>query len=250
MTQLNNLTIKGSMQKDNLTSQIQKRMEDISIILMNHEKKDFCLAKVHPLSWRHISYKDTKGEHNFIIIPSPAFDRLIIHREYLKSVDKYPTLFGTKNDWDIIKAVKEYDKEKLLREYSDQEFFDYIRGETMAYVFKVEDDGTLSERILRLDLCRNITPDNTFQGGIFHVFKHFTSEGFNTISSHHREFSVETFSEIYKYVILNFFSDDFQKEKGNCFEAKSLLRDGHILRGIYYKEENIPVSFINSMRID
>ena len=120
----------------------------------------------------------------------------------------------------------------------------------MAYVFKVEEDGTLSERILRLDLCRNINPDNIFQGGIFHVFKHFTPEGFDTISSHNREFSVETFSEIYRYVILNFFSDDFKKERDNCYEAKSLLRDGHTLRGIYYKEDNIPVSFINSIRID
>lgn len=238
------------MQKDNLTSQIQKRMEEISLILMCHEKKDFCLAKVHPLSWRHISYKDTMGEHYFIIIPSPAFDRLIVQHEYLKIVDKYPNLFGTGNDWDIVRAIKEYDKERLVREYSDQEFFDYIRGETMAYVFKIEDDGTLSDKILRLDLCRNINPNSKFQGGIFHVFKHFTPDGFNTISSHHREYGIETFSEIYKYIILNFFSEDFQKEKGNCFEAKSILRDGHTLRGIYYKEDDIPVSFINSMRID
>lgn len=238
------------MQEDNLTHQIQKRMEEISLILMKHEEKNFCLARVHPLSWKRISYKDNGREYIFVIIPSPAFDRLIIRREYLKIVDKYPNLFGTKNDWDIVRAIKKYDKEKLLRNYSDQEFFDYIRGETMAYVFKVEDDGTLSDRILRLDLCRSINRDNIFQGGIFHVFKHFTPDGFNTISSHHQEFGVETFSEIYRYVILNFFSEDFQKERGNCFEAKSILKDGHTLRGIYYKEDNIPVSFISSMRID
>lgn len=149
-----------------------------------------------------------------------------------------------------MRAIKEYDKERLVREYSDQEFFDYIRGETMAYVFKIEDDGTLSEKILKLDLCRNINPNSKFQGGVFHVFKHFTPDGFNTISSHNREYGIETFSEIYKYIILNFFSEDFQKEKGNCFEAKSILRDGHTLRGIYYKEDDVPVSFINSMRID
>lgn len=56
--------------------------------------------------------------------------------------------------------------------------------------------------------------------------------------------------EIYRHVILNFYSNDFINEKGNCYEAKSLLRDGHVLRGIYYKEDDIPVSFINSMRID
>ena len=233
-----------------LAFQIQEKMEEISLILMNHEKKNFCLAKVSPCNWRHISYNDNQKGYNFIIVPSPAFDRFILQREYPKVVDKFPYLFGTGNDWDIVRAIKEYDKERLLREYSDQEYFDYIRGETMAYVFKVEEDGTLSERILRLDLCRNINPDNIFQGGIFHVFKHFTPEGFDTISSHNREFSVETFSEIYRYVILNFFSDDFKKERDNCYEAKSLLRDGHTLRGIYYKEDNIPVSFINSIRID
>lgn len=238
------------MQRDKFISQIQKRMEEISLILMNHERKNFCLAKVHPLSWRYISYKDNDIEQNFVIIPSPAFDRLILQREYLKIVDKYPHLFGTENDWDIVRAIKEYDKERLLREYSDQEFFDYIRGETMAYVFKIENDETISDRILRIDLCRNINPQNIFQGGIFHVFKHFTPDGFNTISSNHREFCIETFSEIYKYIILNFFSEDFQKEKGNCFEAKSTLKDGHLIRGIYYKEIDIPVSFINSIRID
>lgn len=225
-------------------------MEDISFILMNHENKNFCLAKVHPNSWRCISYKYNQKEHNFVVVPSPAFDRLILQREYQKIVEKYPNRFGTGNDWDIIKAIKEYDRERLLHDYSDREFFDYIRGETMAYIFKVEDDGSLSERILRLDLCRNINPDNIFQGGIFHVFKHFTPDGFDTISSHHGEFGVETFSEIYRYVILNFFSDDFHKEEGNCFEAISSLKNGHTIRGIYFKEDDIPVSFINSMRID
>lgn len=225
-------------------------MEEISLILMQHENKDFCLAKVHPNSWRQVSYRDNHKEYRFIIVPSPAFERLVLQREYPKIVDRFPEHFGTGNDWNIVRAIKEYDKGYLLREYSDREFFDYIRGETMAYVFKVEDDDTISDRILRLDLCRNISPSNLFQGGVFHVFKHFTPKGFNTISSNHKEFEIETFSEIYQHIILNFFSDVFNKEKGNCYEAKSLLRDGHVLRGIYYKEDNIPVSFINSMRID
>lgn len=235
---------------DKITTKIQKRIEEISIILMQHENKDFCLAKVHLNSWRLLSYSDNNKEYRFIIVPSLAFERLILQREYPKIVDRFPEYFGTGNDWNIIRAIKEYDKNYLLREYSDTEFFDYIRGETMAYVFKIEDDETISNRILRLDLCRRINADNVFQGGIFHVFKHFTPEGYNTISSNHKEFIVETFSEIYRYIILNFYSDDFTKEKENCYEAKSLLRDGHVLRGIYYKEDKIPVSFINSMRID
>lgn len=233
-----------------VTLEILKRIEEISLILMRHENKDFCLAKVHPNNWRQLSYRDNNKEYNFIIVPSPAFERLILHREYPKIVDRFPEYFGTRNDWNIVRAIKEYDKNHLLREYSDREFFDYIRGETMAYVFKIEDDETISNRILRLDLCRNINPNNVFQGGIFHVFKHFTPEGYYTISSNHKEFLVETFSEIFRHIILNFFSDDFCKEKENCYVAKSRLRDGHLLRGIYYKEHDIPVSFITSMRID
>lgn len=235
---------------DNLISQIQKKMEEISLTLMNHEDKNYCLAKVHPNSWKWIPHKHNQKECNFIIIPSPAFNNLIIQQEYLKIIDKFPLSFGTGNDWDIVKAIKKYDKKRLVREYSDQEFFDYIRGETMAYIFRIEENRTISDRILRLDLCRNINRDNIFQGGIFHVFKHFTPKGFHTISSHQREYRVETFSEIYQYIILNFFSDDFEKENGSCYEAKSLLRDGHTLRGIYYKEDDISVSFINSIRID
>jgi len=229
---------------------IQNKIEGIALTLMRHENKNFCLAKISPFQWVKITYRDNNREDTFVIVPSLAFQRLIIYREYAKVVEKYPHLFGTGNDWNIVRAIKEFDKDKLLREYTDQEFLDYIRGETMAYVFKIEDEGTLSDRILRLDLCRNINPDNVFQGGIFHVFKHFTPKGFDTISSNNKEFDVETFSEIYRYVILNFFSDDFKKEKGNYYEAKSTLKDGHTLRGIYYKEDDIPVSFISSIRID
>lgn len=82
---------------------IQKTMEDISLILMRHENKNYCLAKIHPYSWRHLSYKENNREYRFIIVPSPAFDRLIIQREYLKIVDEFPDSFGTGNDWNIVR---------------------------------------------------------------------------------------------------------------------------------------------------
>ena len=120
----------------------------------------------------------------------------------------------------------------------------------MAYVFKIENDNTINERILRLDLCRGINRNNVFQGGLFHVFKHFTVEGYDTISSWNQEYVVNSFPEIYKYVILNFFSDNYKEDIiTNYYVALSTLADGHILRGIYYQEDNIPVAFITSMRI-
>lgn len=184
---------------------IKKRVDEIAVILMCHEDKDFCLAQVSPQSWRLVSYKiEQDVEIYFVIVPSPAFCRFILNREYLKVVDLYPEYFGQNDDRLIVKALKEYDKHKLIREYTDEEFLEYIRGETMAYVFKVEKDNSISNRILRLDLCRGINGSNQFQGGIFHVLKHFTIEGYPTISSNRKEFQVETWSEIYKYIILNF----------------------------------------------
>lgn len=232
-----------------IVDKIKEKMKEISLILMEHENKSFCFTKISPLNWRSLSYN---RELHCIITPSPLFNRFIINREYLEVVKNFPFYFGTKNDWNIIRALKEYDKENLLKEYSDCEFFNCIRTETMAYVFKIEPNQTLSNRILRLDLCRNIDIDNVFQGGIFHVFKHFTPDGFETISSNNKEFKVKTFHNILKYIIMNFFSDTYHKENGieNCYEAISSLEDGHILRGIYYKEDDIPISFIKSIRID
>lgn len=154
---------------------IKKRVEEIAVILMCHEDKDFCLAQVSPQSWRLVSYKIEQDiENYFVIVPSPAFCRFILNREYLKIVDLHPECFGQNDDRLIVKALKEYDKNKLIREYTDKDFLEYIRGETMAYVFKVEKDSSISNRILRLDLCRGINESNQFQGGIFHILKHFT----------------------------------------------------------------------------
>lgn len=232
------------------TIAIQNKIEQIALTLMVHENKNFCLAKISPFQWRRLTYKVGETENSFVIVPSPAFLRFILNREYIKIVDDHPELFGTGNDWNVVRAIKDYDKKRLVREYSDQEFLDYIQGETMAYVFKVYDSGKISDRILRLDLCRGIDKRNTFQGGIFHTFKHFTPQGYKTISSSPKEWETETFSEIFRHIILNFFSDDFEKESDKCFIAKSLLGDGHILRGVYYKEDDIPVAFIKSIRID
>ena len=116
---------------------IKKRVEVIAVILMCHEDKDFCLAQVAPQSWRFVSYKiEQNVENYFVIVPSPAFCRFILNREYLKIVDLHPECFGQNDDRLIVRALKEYDKHKLIREYTDEEFLEYLRGETMAYVLR------------------------------------------------------------------------------------------------------------------
>ena len=50
---------------------------------MQLENKNFCLAHISPVYWRIVSYKDTQeNEHFFVIVPSIAFNRFILEREY------------------------------------------------------------------------------------------------------------------------------------------------------------------------
>ena len=89
-------------------------------------------------------------------------------------------------------------------------------------------------------------------GGIFHILKHFSLGEYDSISSFGKEFNVETWSEIYHNIIINFFSDEFwpEKGKGNYYEAFSTLSDGHRLRGVYFKNPEVPVYFLDSLRVD
>lgn len=236
--------------KEVIAKAIRQRMEKISVGLMHAENKDFCLASVNIYDWRLFSLKQTGAL--YVAVPSHAFNRFIFNREYLKVVDAFPTSFGTKNDWEIVKAIKQHERVSLVREYSDEEYLDYIKSETTSYIFKIENGNTISEKVLRLDLCRGINKRNEFMGGIFHILKHFSLGEYDTISSFGKEFKVETWGEIYHNIIINFFSDEFWPEKGkeNYHEAFSTLSDGHRLRGVYFKNPEVPVYFLDSLRVD
>lgn len=234
--------------KTTITRLVSQRMEEISMGLMQAENKDDCLASVSIYDWKFFSLNQS-GDL-YVAVPSAAFKRFIFNREYLKVVDAFPAHFGTKNDWEIVKAIKQHERNSLIREYSDEEYLNYIKGETASYIFKIEDGMTLSEKVLRLDLCRGINKRNQFMGGVFHVLKHFTLGGYETLSSFGKELSVETWTEIYHNIIINFFSDKFFPEKENYYEAFSTLADGHKLRGVYYKNPVVPVYFLDSLRVD
>lgn len=226
-------------------------MKQVAIILFNIENKNSCLAQIHPRSWERIATENNdKTISYYVIVPSPAFRRLILDEEYLKIVDQYPECFGTGDDWQIVKAIKKFEERFFVRPYSDEEFFDYIRSETMAYVFNINMYGTISDKILRLDLCRDIHQGNEFQGGIFHILKHFSLENYGTLSSFGKQYIVNRWSDILLDVIQNFYSEPLCYESKNCFEAKSTLKDGHCLRGIYYNNQKTNVYFLNSIRID
>lgn len=189
--------------KDTIAKLVQQRMEVISVGLMKAENKDFCLASVSSYDWRLFCLNQTGCF--YVAVPSAAFNRFIFNRIYLKVVDAYPDCFGTKDDWEIVKAIKQHEQNQLVKEYNLEEYFDYIKGETASYIFKIESENALSDKVLRLDLCRGINKNKQFMGGIFHILKHFTLGGYQTLSSFGKEFSVESWAEIYHNIITNFF---------------------------------------------
>lgn len=78
------------------------------------------------------------------------------------------------------------------------------------------------------------------------------SKSYDSISHNKGQYLLEIWAQTYGNLISNFFSDNFVKEEGNetDYISKSELKDGRILRGVYYKEEDVPVYFVKSMRID
>lgn len=236
--------------REAITTAVRHKMEEIAVGLMNAENKNYCLASVNLNDWHLFSIE--RYGNLYVAVPSMAFNRFVFNREYLKIVDAFPAHFGAKNDWEIVRAMKEHDSSSLVREYSDEEYLDYIKGETTSYIFQIQDGDTLSNKVLRLDLCRGINKNNVFMGGIFHILKHFTLGGYETISSFGKEFSVESWGEIYHNIIINFFSNEFRPEKGkeNYYESFSTLTDGHRLRGVYFKNPEVPVYFLDSLRVD
>lgn len=235
-----------------ITDRIKAETERIALFLMQHENKDFCLANVSPLTWDLLRIKVSDQEYRtFIIVPSPVFKRIVLDREYIKTLNEYPDAFGHKDDWAIVSALRKTTNSAFPKDYTDEQYLEYLSTESMAYVFEIIGPEEISNKILRLDLCRGIM-DNKFRGGFFHVLKHFTIEGYDSISHNKGQYLLEIWAQTYGNLISNFFSDNFVKEEGNetDYISKSELKDGRILRGVYYKEEDVPVYFVKSMRID
>ena len=150
-----------------IIKQIEEKVDKCSLMLMEKEHKEFCLNKVSRNNWIIME--------NYVIVPSPLFKRFILNKGYMKVVESFPEKLGSSDDCEIIRAIKS--SNDMYNNMREDEFYDFLRNENMAYVFEIK-DGAVSDKILRLDLFRFINKDNEFKGGIFHILKHFTVEDF------------------------------------------------------------------------
>ena len=218
---------------------INKRIEEIALILKKHENKNDCTTP-NKIDIIKIQYND----YEFFIAPSFLFKELIIDYGYINAADQYQRCFGKNDDQCILTALQTYLKFKKI----DAE---NLNKETMAYLFQIV-NGEISDKVLRIDLYREIK-DSKFIGGIFHLLKHFTIEGFDTISNSKKGTTLENFRCILFNIISNFYLPEKQQkdtEKNNNYISYSYFDEKKILKGVYYKEDNLPVYFINTMYVE
>ncbi|MCD8304699.1 MAG: hypothetical protein LUC86_07745 [Prevotellaceae bacterium] len=234
---------------------IGTRVKELANTLMHNENKDFCMEGVSKYDWK--CYYGDEARTYYVVVPAAHFRSLICDRQYLTAVSTHPKLFGTGKAIDVLEALMRCDQYPGVQNMCLCDYLKFLKAENMAYVFEVK-DGKLNERILRLDLFRDISNDQKdFLGGLFHAFKHFTVEGYGTISYKNGELKVPFLERIISYVILNFFSDKFEKEKededDNVYIAHNEIESDdieHPAKGVYYKQYGIPVYFLNSLHIE
>lgn len=225
-------------------AEIMRRVKDCGLFLLAHEDKPYCMEQVPEQTWKEFSSNGTK----YVIIPTPIFYNYIIDRRYNKVVEKYPENFGTEDDFNIVKAIYMYENEKNSLRESVEDFFSWFKQENHAYIFKVESDESVCDRVLRLDLCRDIK-GKRFLGGLLHAMKHFAIKGVETTFSSTKEYELETFNELYKRVVLNFFNgkliDEGKGEKTYTYITE-IPNEDKLLKVVYYKEEESPAYFLNT----
>lgn len=222
-----------------IIKQIEEKVDKCSLMLMEKEHKEFCLNKVSRNNWIIME--------NYVIVPSPLFKRFILNKGYMKVVESFPEKLGSSDDCEIIRAIKS--SNDMYNNMREDEFYDFLRNENMAYVFEIK-DGAVSDKILRLDLFRFINKDNEFKGGIFHILKHFTVEDFYTISSNkNSEYKVKTFESICYNIIDNFFTGDQVHKSNTEYTIHSYLDDKHIMQGFYFNEGDVPVYFLDTLYV-
>lgn len=166
---------------------------------------------------------------------------------------KYPENFGNHNAHDVVQAIY---KTRPLLGFEDLSKFEYLLStEQFAMAFKINDDGTVDRNVLRLDLFRMIKESQEkkdeyeFVGGLFHAYKHFRLNGL-PLSTNKGENNLSHPSELMGMILKSFFQAKHKYVEGKKgFTTEIPIADEKILKCSFYPEQEIEVSFLNTVYI-
>ena len=195
------------------------------------------------------SYESLSGP-NFYLAWGSEFGKLIFGNGYYNAYLHNPFMFGTGNADDVLSALfASLNKEgSNIFNWEAKQYTDYLQKEECCYVVKKEEDS-FSGDILRIDLFRMVRPKketpsaNEFIGGLFHVLDHFAINGKN-LSTGSDTYNVQSIQEVVKYCIEAFVDPEEKNEKE--VEGRIQLDDYHILKIVFYKENESGVFFIKT----
>lgn len=192
-----------------------------------------------------------EGKRHFIIFPSSnLFDRLIMREELLRIVTGIsPKCFGTNDAMDVLLALwKHID---YCQMFDFERFRKFIQHEQFAWVVEYNGDGMVGDRILRLDLYRKLDEREDggydFTGGLMHVFKHFSFNGY-PISYLKSGNEVPDLRYILRMIIEAFFMVELMDDikRGKRKYIGSIDFKGKKMDAVFYNNEEAGVWFIDS----
>jgi hypothetical protein len=219
--------------------------------LLKHESDMHTANPDHPIkSYSHAGFVESQclkvfvGGRQFIIASTNLF-HILMHKVLPEAVEKYAEYFGGNDAFKVLEAIY-----RTTPEGSFENFPEFLRLGGCAYVFEIKGDKII-DKVLRLDLFRNIKDDNKgntdFIGGIFHVLRHFRFNN-NPLSTSKKEANELSHpSYIMKAIIDGFFFHELIPAGiKSSFSSKVSLGEGRFLKFVFYFEEVSKIYFIST----
>jgi hypothetical protein len=217
-------------------------IEEKALALMSHEKKDYAKVGFPPQNY---TVYNIKGR-TFYSVGTNIF-RGILNDVLLEAMQQFPLNFGTGNAISVIHALNKV--EPLYGRTKD--VIRILQNENFSYV--VENvNGKIPDRILRLDLFRQLNPIKhkrrkyDFTGGLFHALKHFSFKG-KPLSTGNDKNDLVHPRQIIEHAIKAFFFEPEQFIDPLTYVSHIDLNEKYRLKFIFYHEPNTKVFFIKTI---
>jgi len=227
--------------------------DEFDLVRPHFQQKATALSKSQGKDWAWVGFDASKFRKMIIddetfIIASGNVLAAVLGDVLPKACRRYPAKFGTRNAYDVLDAL--YDEEQTG---NCKEFEQFLSTEQFALVFKLNQDGTINEKVLRLDLFRMIKPEKhhpaqqEFIGGLLHALKHFIFEG-HYLSRNKENYPLNHPSDIIPMVIRGFFLSPHTP--GNkYFTSLTALDANKNYNCSFFEEPVIDVYFLNTLHV-
>lgn len=202
------------------------------------ESKDFYWASLPSENYKVFNINNRK-----IITISTNWFTDILKDDLYTASEKFSNEFGNQNTESILKALFE------ICPYFDYKLYsDFLKKEQFLFALEINNNIVLN-KFLRLDLFRK--DDTTvFTGGIFHVLKHFNSNGLS-LSTENGETPIMKPYSIIKLILNAFFKEELIKyEKSNYYYSFTNYYDSKKLKCVFYYDTCKDVYYITTCHIE